>query len=253
MSVHDRNKILLAPLPSALSEGGELAIHTALDEVFAPGSGISLGHPSGTMQGPDNLWKNVYAPLLVAMPDLERRDFIVMARPCLGDFRGGNWVGLGANFIGTLAWPWLGIQGAGKPAFMRYHESFRIEDTPDRRDRRTPGHPPTHAAGRRLAHGDTACIGAARLFTGERPAASGRQEEIRPGTFMGIKPAFRRIGIRDTAFRRINTGRISDNPLIVDLPHASVQLGQQMFNGENREAWDRGERVSHRTERHESK
>ena len=175
MSVHDRNKILLAPLPSALSEGEELAIHTALDEVFAPGSGISLGHPSGTMQGPDNLWKHVCAPLLVAMPDLERRDFIVMARPCLGEIRGGNRFGLGANFIATRAWPWLGIQGTRKPVFMRYHESFRIEDTPDRRDRRTPGHPPTHAAGRRLAHGDTACIGAARLFTGERPAASGRQ------------------------------------------------------------------------------
>lgn len=128
MSIHDHNKILLASLRSALSEGGEAAIRRALDEVFAPGSRISLGHPLGTMQGPDTLWTHVYAPLLAAMPDLERRDFIVMAGPCLGDCRGGNWVGLGGNCIGTFVRPWLGIPATGRPAFMRYQEFFRIED-----------------------------------------------------------------------------------------------------------------------------
>ena len=128
MSVHDRNRTLLAPLRSALSEGGESAIRHALDEVFAPGARISLGHPLGTMQGPDNLWTGVYAQLLAALPDLERCDFIAMAGSRMGDDRGGNWVGLGGNFIGTFARPWLGIPATGRPAFMRYHEYFRIED-----------------------------------------------------------------------------------------------------------------------------
>ncbi len=128
MSVHDRNKVLIAPLRRALRRGGAEAIREALFSTFAPDAEIRTGHPFGQFSGPEALWQRVYRPLLDAMPDLERRDFIVMAGPRWGDGPPGAWVGLGGNFIGTPRAPWLGIPPAGQPVFMRYHEYLRIED-----------------------------------------------------------------------------------------------------------------------------
>ena len=103
-------------------------MQASLIESLARNAQVRLGHPLGTTTGPTDFWSRVYAPLLAAMPDLERRDFIVMAGPRWGDGKSGNWAGLGGNFIGTFAAPWLGIPATGKPVFMRYHEYFRVED-----------------------------------------------------------------------------------------------------------------------------
>lgn len=128
MSVHDDNKALIAPLRAALMEGGAEAIQQAILDAFAPDARIRLGYPFQDVAGPEDLWTRVYAPLLTAMPDLERRDFIVMAGPRWGQGKVGDWLGLGGNFVGTLTAPWLGIPAHGKPVFMRYHEYLRIEN-----------------------------------------------------------------------------------------------------------------------------
>ena len=88
-SVHDRNKGFVAPLLSALREGGAAAVERAVKEAFAPGAAIRLCHPFQDMVGPGELLERVYAPLFAAMPDLERRDFIVMAGPRWGELVGG--------------------------------------------------------------------------------------------------------------------------------------------------------------------
>lgn len=128
MSVHDENKAVLAPLRAALARGDALQIRAALKQAFAPDAKIRLSQPFGQVDGPQDLWDRVYAPLLAAMPDAERRDFIVMAGPRWGKDKTGNWVGLGGNFIGTLQAPWLGIPAGPQPVFMRYHEYLRIEN-----------------------------------------------------------------------------------------------------------------------------
>ncbi|WP_428574320.1 ester cyclase [Roseibium sp.] len=96
-------------------------------DAFAPDARIKLCFPYQDVEGPIDLCERVYVPLLRAMPDLERRDFIFMAGPRWGEGKSGDWVGAGGNFIGTLIEPWLGIPARGKPVFMRYHEYFRIE------------------------------------------------------------------------------------------------------------------------------
>ncbi|WP_147126020.1 ester cyclase [Shimia ponticola] len=128
MTRHDANKALIAPLRAALRSADRAAIRGAINAVFAPDAQIRLGHPLGEMVGPEALWDQVYAPLLDAMPDLERADFIVMAGPRWGQGKTGDWVGLGGNFIGKLTAPWLRIPATGRPAFMRYHEYLRISD-----------------------------------------------------------------------------------------------------------------------------
>lgn len=127
MSVHDRNKTLLAPLRAALLQGDQDSIKRAIMDAFAPDARIRLCFPYQDVNGPIELCERVYAPLLAAMPDLEKRDFIFMAGPRWGEGKEGNWVGLGGNFLGTLHRPWLTIPAHGKPVFMRYHEYLRIE------------------------------------------------------------------------------------------------------------------------------
>lgn len=127
-TIHDRNKALLAPLRAAYRANDLERLRQEIEQVFAPDAKIRLGHPFDEVAGPNDLWARVYAPLLAAMPDLERRDFIVMAGPRWGEGQTGDWVGLGGNFVGTLRAPWLGIPANGKPVFMRYHEYLRIED-----------------------------------------------------------------------------------------------------------------------------
>ena len=119
MSVHDDNKVSAAPLRAALCAGGAGPIREAL---------IRLCHRFQGVDGPQDLWDRVYAPLRAAMPELERRDFIMMAGPRRGAGQSGNWIGPGGNIVGILAAPWLGIPATGKPVFLRYHEYRRIED-----------------------------------------------------------------------------------------------------------------------------
>lgn len=128
MSVHDRNKATARALCAALYSGTVQERRRALMSAFAPDAKIRLGHPFQDVQGSTDLWDRVWEPLLCAMPDLERRDWILMSGPRWGEGKQGDWVGLGGNFVGTLTAPWLGISPSDQPAFMRYQEYLRFED-----------------------------------------------------------------------------------------------------------------------------
>lgn len=127
-SVHDHNKAVIAPLRAALHSCDVDRIQRTIMELFAPDAKIRLCYPYQEVTRPQDLWDRVYAPLLAAMPEMERQDFIVMASPRWGEGHSSNWVELGGNFVGTLTAPWLGIPAPHKPVFMRYHEYLRIED-----------------------------------------------------------------------------------------------------------------------------
>ncbi len=111
MSVHDDNKFSLAPLGAALYAGGAGPVREAPIRHFAPDAQIRLCHPSQGVNRSEDLWARVYASLLAAMPDMERRDFIVMSGPRWGAGQSGNWIGLGGNTVGTLIAPYrqLGV------------------------------------------------------------------------------------------------------------------------------------------------
>ncbi|NRB04296.1 MAG: ester cyclase [Rhodobacteraceae bacterium] len=127
MSVHDANKGKVSKLRAAFSSCDADQVRQAIFDIFAPTASIRLQHPFRELTGPSELWDKVYAPLFGAMPDLERRDFILMAGPRWGERKSGDWVGLGGNFVGTFSSPWLNIPPTGKPIFMRYHEYLRFE------------------------------------------------------------------------------------------------------------------------------
>ena len=79
-SVHDHSRKLIERFRSALYDLDTVSLRAQLADLFVPDALIQLAHPLGTMTGPDALFEQAYAPLIAAIPDLERRDYIVKQR-----------------------------------------------------------------------------------------------------------------------------------------------------------------------------
>lgn len=124
-SVHQRNKALLSRFRQALYDYEPLEVRRAITDVFAEQATLQLAFPFETLPNRDALYSEVYAPLQHAMPDLERRDTIVMAGPSNPD---DNWVGCCGYYTGSFEKPWLDIPPTGHQVAMRFHEFYRIED-----------------------------------------------------------------------------------------------------------------------------
>lgn len=118
-------KALIAPLRAAQYDFEEGAVKAALFGLCSDATVFHHCHPFGDLQGPAAFYEAAYAPLLRAMPDLERRDWIVIA----GDTEhGGTWVGCGGHYVGTFVAPFLDIPPTGHLAHMRFHEFYRFEN-----------------------------------------------------------------------------------------------------------------------------
>ena len=124
MTSAEQLKSAIAPLRKALATADAAGLRRALAAAFAPDVTLHLCHPFGDLTGPDALHDRALAPLLAAMPDLERRDMIVLAGTTA---EGQDWVGCMGNYMGTFTDPFLGIRPTGHLAHMRYHEYFRLE------------------------------------------------------------------------------------------------------------------------------
>lgn len=119
----DHLKAQFAPLRAAQNDFAEHSVRAALADL-AQDATFRMGHPFGDLQGADAFYDGAYAPLFRAMPDLERRDFIVVAGQ---DQDGASWLGCGGHYVGTFFAPWLDIPPTGHFAHMRYHEFYRFE------------------------------------------------------------------------------------------------------------------------------
>jgi hypothetical protein len=124
MTSAEHLKTALAPLRRALATADDASLRQTLTAAFAQDATLHLCHPFGDLTGPDALHDRALAPLLAAMPDLERRDMIVLAGTTP---EGQDWVGCMGNYMGTFIAPFLGIRPTGHLAHMRYHEFFRLE------------------------------------------------------------------------------------------------------------------------------
>tara|TARA_R110002124_G_scaffold106467_17_gene258350 strand:+ start:9653 stop:10696 length:1044 start_codon:yes stop_codon:yes gene_type:complete len=117
-------KFLMAPFRAALESAEADGVRAALGAVMAPDAVVHMCHPFGDLTGSDALFDTCYAPLLAAMPDLERRDMILLAGTTP---EGQDWIGCMGSYMGTFSGPFLGIPPTGHLAHMRYHEFFRVE------------------------------------------------------------------------------------------------------------------------------
>ncbi|MEO0991798.1 MAG: ester cyclase, partial [Pseudomonadota bacterium] len=123
--IQTTHKALLAPMRASMADFEESTVRKDLSALIHPEAVIHMPHPFGDLTGPDALYEGCYRPLLNAMPDLERRDWIVMGGP---DDQSGDWVGCGGHYFGTFVGPWLDIPPTGHLTHMRFHEFYRFEN-----------------------------------------------------------------------------------------------------------------------------
>ncbi|QEM81187.2 ester cyclase [Halomonas binhaiensis] len=111
-------------LREALYDTNTDALPEQLEKLFAPDCAIHLAHPLGEMVGPQALHERGYAPLIAAIPDLERRDYITIG----GGDNDQHWIGCAGFYTGVFERPWLDIPPTQHIVTMRYAEFFRLED-----------------------------------------------------------------------------------------------------------------------------
>ncbi len=119
---YQQDKQLIGKLGAALYDCDVQALPGQLREIFAPDCAVRLPTPFEELAGPDGLFEHAYRPLLNAIPDLERREFITIA----GLSEAEAWVGCAGHYMGVFAQPWLDIPPTRQAVAMRYHEFFRI-------------------------------------------------------------------------------------------------------------------------------
>lgn len=124
MDRHSHHKELIAPLRAAMYDFYLEGVRAALHAICAPDVVFRLAYPFESIQGVDAYVDAVYAPLMAGWPDLERRDWIVMAGPTP---EGADWVGCGGSYVGTFKAAWLDIPPTGHLAHMRFHEFYCFE------------------------------------------------------------------------------------------------------------------------------
>ncbi len=117
-------KEAIAPFQQAAMTATPDALRTALGHLMAADATANTCAPFGTLKGPQAVYDACFAPLLAAMPDLERRDMIVLAGTTP---EGQHWVGCMGTYMGTFCVPFLDIPPTGMLAHMRYHEFFRLD------------------------------------------------------------------------------------------------------------------------------
>ena len=124
MDPHNTNKAIISALRSALYDFDRGRLSSVVKNVFDPGCAVHLANPFEDLDGPGGLLDQALFPLADAVPDLERRDTIVIAGSVLGQ----DWVGCAGYYTGLFERPWLKIPPTGHQISLRFHEFYRMEE-----------------------------------------------------------------------------------------------------------------------------
>ncbi|MFT5226028.1 MAG: putative ester cyclase [Polaribacter sp.] len=118
-------KTILEPVRHALYDYAEDSVKAALNKAFTSDALIQLSHPFGTLSGPEALYEIAYKPLQASIPDVERRDHIVISG---SSHSNEEWVACCGYYSGTFNAPWLDIPPTGHLVTMRFHEFYKVVD-----------------------------------------------------------------------------------------------------------------------------
>lgn len=100
-------------------------VRAFLTSLFAENAKVQLCFPFEDLEGGKGLFDSALKPLSEAIPDLERRDTIIMSGPT---DKGEEWVGCCGYYCGTFKYPWLDIPPTGHMVSMRFHEFYKFEN-----------------------------------------------------------------------------------------------------------------------------
>ena len=117
-------KCKIQPLLNAMTNFSNSNVLDELKLLFKPSALIRMCYPFGDLDGPIAWYHTTYRALYAALPDLERRDMIILSGQTT---EGNHWVGCMGNYVGTFILPFLDIPPTGHFAHMRFHEFFKFE------------------------------------------------------------------------------------------------------------------------------
>ncbi len=90
--------------------------------VFAPDLAYLTNHPVNQLHDLDALIDRHLLPMKRAMPDLERRDDILMG----GRWKDGDWISATGYYYGTFTGEWHGLQPSGTWLYVRFGEFYKL-------------------------------------------------------------------------------------------------------------------------------
>lgn len=106
-----------------IAESSPATVADRLAAIYHPQAQWRGSHPWNELQGVAQVAQVVWAPLLQAFPDLERRDEIVMG----GQYEGRAYVGCVGHLAGTFRRDWNGIAATDQLVYLRYGEYHQME------------------------------------------------------------------------------------------------------------------------------
>lgn len=112
----------LRALPRATPEDRK----TLLREIYAPSVNWNGAHPFNALASPEDVDARYWTPLKAALPDLERRDSIIIHGASHAP-DGGTWIAGCGDYMGTLENPLFDIPPTGLTATIRLGEFLRLE------------------------------------------------------------------------------------------------------------------------------
>ncbi len=101
------------------------SVQATIQQLFSPNATIHMCYPFGDLSDGNAYFTQCLAPLNQAIPDLERRDMILLAGTTP---EGQDWIGAMGNYMGTFLSPFLDIPPTGHLVHMRYHEFYRVDN-----------------------------------------------------------------------------------------------------------------------------
>lgn len=93
-------------------------------DLYAPDILWHGPHPINSLTGAGAVRRDLWQPLIAALPDLERRTDILLA----GEFKDGLWMASTGHLVGRFENDWLGIPATRRPTWLRYGWFDRLED-----------------------------------------------------------------------------------------------------------------------------
>ncbi|MFC3122482.1 ester cyclase [Agaribacter flavus] len=122
---HATNKRVIHTLSKAMYDFNVKEVTQLIKHIFADKPLLQMCYPFETMESLDSWLNDVLLTLHEALPDIERRDNIIISGEASDN---GMWVGCNGNYTGTFTKPWLGIPPTGRSVSMRYTEFYRFVD-----------------------------------------------------------------------------------------------------------------------------
>lgn len=123
--LQQKNKKLTEPFRRAMYDFDSVQVLGSLKSCFAKDAPVHLATPFETMENVESFYMNALHPLYIAIPDLERREHIVISSRSLID---QDWVGVCGYYTGISKGSFLDIPPTGHQVAMRFHEFYRIEE-----------------------------------------------------------------------------------------------------------------------------